>query len=448
MGGTKVISNTLPVGLTPKTIVLELDKYVIGQSEAKRSVANAIRNRMRRLQVELPMKLEISPKNILMIGSTGIGKTEIARRLALLTDSPFVKVEATKFTEVGYVGKDVDSIIRDLAENAFIKVRALAHKEVQLTAKKNLIPKIIEALQLMEGFDELLKERCPHSNSIEDELLAGLFDDVEIEIDVQQGSLDFEVVVPHGMEEISQHMQQIMHAVQSDRSTKKKMLVKKAFELLQEEESEKLLNDEDLKVQAVRLAEEQGIVFIDEIDKIVGSRQLQGDVSREGVQRDLLPLLDGSTVSTKFGNVKTDYVLFIAAGAFMDNQPSDMLPELQGRLPICVKLNALTQEDLIRILREPENSLIKQYQALLKTEGVVLEFMDEAVERIAEISCDMNANHENIGARRLQTVMEKLLDALSFEAESYEGTSVVIDRSYVDKHVVFDPPANDNDWVL
>lgn len=436
-----------PSGMTPRAIVAELDKHVIGQADAKRAVANAIRNRMRRLQVPHPMKEEILPKNILMIGSTGIGKTEIARRLAVLTDSPFVKVEATKFTEVGYVGKDVDSIIRDLVEDAFIKERDKAYETVNKQAKKNVLSRVIDALKLKEDFEKISKELSSDAQNIEEDLYNGLYDDVVIEIDVQ-GSLGFEVVVPHGMEEISNHIQQLMQTVQSERSVKRKMTVKKALEVLQEEESSKLLNEEDIKQSAVRMAEQQGIVFIDEIDKVVRSNQFHGDVSREGVQRDLLPLLDGSVVSTKFGNIKTDYILFIASGAFMNNQPSDMLSELQGRLPICVKLDSLHKEDFIRILLEPKNSLVKQYQSLMLTEGVDLNFNDDAIDRIAEISCYMNSNFENIGARRLQTVMEKLLDTLSFEAESYCGQSVVIDRHYVDKYIEEEYSGKNSDWIL
>lgn len=437
----------LPSGLSPQEIVSELDKHVIGQNAAKRAVANAIRNRMRRLCVSDPMKQEILPKNILMIGSTGIGKTEIARRLAALTDSPFIKVEATKFTEIGYVGKDVESIIRDLVEDAFLKIRIKAIEEIEVLAKRNALPRILEALQLMDDFDEISDRLSSKTDSLEEDVLRGLFDEVEIEIDVQ-GSMGFEIMVPHGMEEISQHMQQLMQAVQSDKSMKRKMPLKKAFEVLQDEESSKLLNEDDLKMRAVKLTEEQGIVFIDEIDKVVRSNQHHGDVSREGVQRDLLPLLDGTIVSTKYGNIKTDYILFIASGAFMNNQPSDMLSELQGRLPISVRLDSLSKDDFIKILSVPQNSLVKQYQALLLTEKVTLEFKDDALERIAEISCDMNERHENTGARRLQTILEKLLDTLSFEAEAFAGKTVVVDSQYVDEHVPKDVVNTDEDWIL
>jgi len=426
--------------LTPKEIVSALDKHVIGQPQAKRAVANAIRNRMRRLRVPLEMQREISPKNILMIGSTGIGKTEIARRLAMLIEAPFVKVEATKFTEVGYVGKDVDSIIRDLVEDALHKVRAKALVDVRVEADKRALERVETCLKQLASLDGI------ESQDIQARILAKEFDHVEIEFDVQS-SMGVEIMVPHGMEEVSHQLQNLFQSVQSERSVKRKMNVEHAMKFLQDEESHKLINEEDIKTAAVKLAGEQGIVFIDEIDKVVRSNH-HGDVSREGVQRDLLPLLDGTVVNTRYGNISTDFILFIAAGAFMNCQPTDMLSELQGRLPIQVKLQPLVREDFIKILRDPENSLIKQYQALLKTEAVDVVFTEDALDTLADFAVAMNAQGENIGARRLQTIMEMLMDDLSFTAEAHQDHEVVIDRAYVEKYVQMGEQSRDADWIL
>lgn len=428
-------------GLTPIAIVHELDKYVIGQVDAKRAVANAIRNRMRRLVVSEEMKAEISPKNILMVGSTGIGKTEIARRLASLTDSPFVKVEATKFTEVGYVGRDVESIIRDLLEDSLNKVRNKSYDECAEHALERALKRVADVLLLL---DEYKDSSVPELLS---KIKNGDFDNIEIEIDVQQ-SLGYEIVVPHGMEELSQQFQNIIQSLNGDKASKRLMTVKKALDVLREEESGKLINEEELRVKAINLAEEQGIVFIDEIDKVVRSNNSHGDVSREGVQRDLLPLLDGTTINTKYGSVRTDYILFIASGAFMNSEPGDMLSELQGRLPIRVNLHSLTKEDFVRILQEPKNSLVKQYQSLLDTEGVKLIFSDEAINKIAEIACILNSKQENIGARRLQTVMEQLLNTISFDADRFSGQEILIDSQYVEENVSIDSLKEDSDWIL
>lgn len=427
--------------LTPRAIVAALDLHIVGQQDAKRAVANAYRYRLRRLRVSEDLRKEISPKNILMVGSTGVGKTEIARRLARLVSAPFIKVEATKFTEVGYVGKDVDSIIRDLVEDALIKVRTQAYEEVEYQANMHALNRVCMALkqrELSEQDDEALMRA----------LEAGEYDELEVDIEVQAGAVGYEIVMPQGMEELSQHLQQLMQAVHSDRVVQRRMTVKKAIALLRDEESAKLLNEDELRQRAIQLTEEEGIVFIDEIDKVVRSDQYHGDVSREGVQRDLLPLLDGTVVNTKYGNVSTDHILFIASGAFMNSHPRDMLSELQGRLPISVTLHPLTQQDFERILKEPQNSLVKQYQALLATEGVEVVFHDDALVRIAELAAHLNSVQENIGARRLQALMEMLLDQLSFEAEQHEGQLVTIDRAYVDAHTSCDPVRDERHWIL
>ena len=430
--------------MTPQEIVTELDKHVIGQAEAKRAVANAIRNRMRRLQVPEKMRKEISPKNILMIGSTGIGKTEIARRLAMLIEAPFVKVEATKFTEVGYVGKDVDTIVRDLVEDAFQKVRAKAFLAVKAEANRRATVRILGYLSALDGIT--YKENSEEFSAFKEKLLNKAFDHVEIEFEAHS-PVGIEIMVPHGMEEVSQQLQNLFQTVHNDRSVKRKMVVEKALKFLQEEEAHKLINEEDIKSTALQLASEQGIVFIDEIDKVVRSNH-HGDVSREGVQRDLLPLLDGTVVNTRYGNVHTDFILFIASGAFMNSRPSDMMSELQGRLPIHVKLQPLVKDDFMKILQDPQNSLIKQYQALMLTEEVDVVFEQDAVESLADFAYAINTQSENIGARRLQTIMEMLMDDLSFTAEQYRGQRIVIDRAYVENKVRLGEVSRDTDWVL
>jgi len=430
--------------MTPQSIVQELDKHVIGQAEAKRAVANAVRNRMRRLKVPEVMRKEISPKNILMIGSTGIGKTEIARRLATLVEAPFVKVEATKFTEVGYVGKDVDTIIRDLVEDALVKVRKKAYELIKEEAHKRAVQRVLELLRTSCNITE--DDDSDEYKDFVHKFEHNIFDEYEIECE-SSSAVGIEIMVPHGMEEVSQQLQNLFQSVHNERSVKRKMTVVKALKLLQEEESGKLVNEDDIRSTALQLTEEQGIVFIDEIDKVVRSNH-HGDVSREGVQRDLLPLLDGTVVNTRYGNVSTDYILFIASGAFMNSQPEDMLSELQGRLPIRVKLQSLTKNDFMRILLEPQNSLIKQYQELLKTEGVTLIFAPDAIEYLADLACIINEEQENIGARRLHTIIEKLLDELSFTADQYCDQDVTIDRAYVEKYVHKGDGHRDTDWIL
>ena len=433
--------------LTPREIVNELDRFIIGQHNAKRAVAIALRDRWRRMQLDPAFRNEVTPKNILMIGPTGVGKTEIARRLATLAKAPFVKVEATKFTEVGYVGKDVDSIVRDLADFAYKLTRDQAKERVRSQAEEHADERILDALlprrDSSGGWDQQAESdgtQIEHDSStrtkLRKQLREGALDEREIELEFSM-NVGVEIMAPPGMEEMSQQLRSMFQNLGGGKTQKRKLKVKAARPLLVDEEAGKLLNDDELRAQAVENCEQNGIVFIDEIDK-VAQRSDWGTgagVSREGVQRDLLPLVEGSTVSTKYGPVKTDHVLFIASGAFSMAKPSDLIPELQGRLPIRVELSALSVDDFERILREPNNALTKQYAAMLATEGVELEFTSEGIARLAEVAFKVNESTENIGARRLQTVMERLLETISFEAADKSGEKYVIDAEYVDKNL-------------
>ena len=415
---------------SPREIVSELDRHIVGQAEAKRAVAIALRNRWRRKQLESPLRDEVMPKNILMIGPTGVGKTEIARRLARLANAPFLKVEATKFTEVGYVGRDVDQIVRDLLEAGIAMTKAARRKDVEAQAHLNAERRVIEAL-VGANASETTRE------AFRRKLRSGELDDKEIEIQVaDSGTGSFEIPgMPGGSASVI-NLSEMLGKALGGRTKTRRMAVKASHELLLAEESDKLLDQDQIVQEAIESVENNGIVFLDEIDKICARSERQGaDVSREGVQRDLLPLIEGTTVSTKHGPVKTDHILFIASGAFHIAKPSDLLPELQGRLPIRVELKALNREDLERILTEPEASLIRQYRALLQTEGVTLDFTMDGIATIAQIAADTNASIENIGARRLQTVMERLLDDVSYLAPDRPGETVVIDKAYVDQHV-------------
>ncbi len=430
--------------MTPREIVHELDKHIIGQDKAKRSVAIALRNRWRRAQVTADLRNEIYPKNILMIGPTGVGKTEIARRLARLANAPFVKVEATKFTEVGYVGRDVESIVRDLVdvavkmgrENEIAKVRHRAED----AAEERILDALLRPARTSIGFanepESTESEEPATRQKLRKMLREGRLGDREIDVELSVGSIGVEIMAPPGMEEMTSQLQSMFQNLSGGRTRTRKLRIKDAFKLLIEEEASKLINEEDLKARAVHDVEQNGIVFLDELDKVTRRGEHTGaDVSREGVQRDLLPLVEGSTVSTKYGMVKTDHVLFIASGAFHLSKPSDLIPELQGRLPIRVELDALSVEDFVRILTEPDASLTEQYAALMQTEGVALEFRPEAIARIAEVAWQVNERTENIGARRLHTVMERLLEAISFEASELDGKTVAIDATYVDEHL-------------
>ena len=431
--------------MTPREIVEELDKHIIGQSDAKRAVAIALRNRWRRAQVaDEFLRSEITPKNILMIGPTGVGKTEIARRLARLAKAPFIKVEATKFTEVGYVGREVDSIIRDLAdmavkmtrEEAFEKVRPRAEDAAEDRILDILLPPARDAGSEASATDDSASTDGAGRQRFRKLFREGKLDDKEIEIEVSGPSVGVEIMGPPGMEEMTSQLQGMFQNMGGQQTRTRKVRISEAKKLLTEEEATKLVNDDDLKHEAVERVEQDGIVFLDEMDKIVGRTDYHGgDVSREGVQRDLLPLVEGCTVSTRYGMVRTDHVLFIASGAFQMSKPSDLMPELQGRLPIRVELDALTTEDFVRVLTEPDASLTEQYTALMETEGVRLEFGADGVQRVAEVAWKVNESTENIGARRLHTVMERLLETVSFESADRSGDHVMIDREYVDKHL-------------
>jgi ATP-dependent HslUV protease ATP-binding subunit HslU len=431
--------------MTPREIVHELNKHIVGQDQAKRAVAIALRNRWRRAQVGEPLHSEITPKNILMIGPTGVGKTEIARRLARLANAPFIKVEATKFTEVGYVGRDVESIIRDLVdvaikmrrEDALAKVRHRAEDAAEDRLLDALLPGARPAVGFLPAAEGPGSEDQSATRQRFRKLLReGKLDDREVEVELALTGVGVEIMTPPGMEEMASQLQGMFQNLAGRRTRTRRLKVREAFKLLTEEEAGKLNNEDDLKAQAVRDVEQNGIVFLDEIDKVARRGELSGpDVSREGVQRDLLPLVEGSTVSTKYGMVRTDHVLFIASGAFHLSKPSDLIPELQGRLPIRVELDALGVEDFVRILTEPDASLTTQYAALLATEGVALEFTKDGLRRIAEVAWQVNERTENIGARRLHTVLEKLLEEVSYAAPDLAGQRVVVDGPYVDRYL-------------
>lgn len=420
--------------MTPKEIVSELDKHIIGQHAAKRAVAVALRNRWRRQQVPEPLRQEIHPKNILMIGPTGVGKTEIARRLAKLANAPFIKIEATKFTEVGYVGRDVDTIIRDLMEVAIKQIREQEMKRVQAQAEDAAEDRVLDALITppRDANGAPIREDSNARQVFRKRLREGLIDDMEIDIELNVAAPSMDIMSPPGMEEMAEQLKGMFAGLARDKKKPRKMTVKEAFKHLTEEEAAKRVNEEGLRNQAVFQVEQNGIVFLDEIDKIAARQDgATADVSRQGVQRDLLPLIEGTTVTTKYGMIRTDHILFIASGAFHLSRPSDLIPELQGRLPIRVELDSLTAEDFVKILNETDASLTKQYTALLHTENVTLSFADDGIRRLAELASDVNEQTENIGARRLYTVMERLLEELSFEASAHDGQTILVDAAYV-----------------
>jgi ATP-dependent HslUV protease ATP-binding subunit HslU len=426
--------------MTPREIVEELDKHIVGQKAAKRAVAIALRNRWRRQQVPEGLRQEITPKNILMIGPTGVGKTEIARRLARLAKAPFIKVEATKFTEVGYVGREVDSIVRDLVEISVKMTREEEMSKVRHRAADAAEERVLDILLPRAQGAGFTAESTPRDGETRQKfrkmLREGELDDREIEIELRAAPMGVEIMAPPGMEEMTQQLQGMFQNLGGGRPRQRKLKIKEALKLLVDEEAAKMINEEELKLRAVENAEQNGIVFIDEIDKIARRQETTGaDVSREGVQRDLLPLVEGCTVNTKYGTVKTDHVLFIASGAFHMSKPSDLIPELQGRLPIRVELEPLVVGDFVRILTEPDASLCRQYTALMGTEGLTLEFDPSGVQRLAEVAFEVNERTENIGARRLHTVMERLLETVSFDAADRSGTHVRVDRAYVESNL-------------
>ncbi|WP_028671166.1 ATP-dependent protease ATPase subunit HslU [Saccharospirillum impatiens] len=429
--------------MTPREIVHELDKYIIGQDQAKRSVAIALRNRWRRMQLDERMREEISPKNILMIGPTGVGKTEIARRLAKLANAPFIKVEATKFTEVGYVGRDVESIVRDLAETGIKMFREQAMLSARPRAEDAAEDRILDILlpPARGGYNENEEAEPSKTDSstrqvFRKKIRQGELDDKEIELEVAEQAGGVEIMAPPGMEEMTSQLQNMFSNMGKQRTKKRKMKLKDAMRVLTDEEAAKLVNEDELRQQAVQAVEQNGIVFLDEIDKIAKTENRGGgDVSREGVQRDLLPLIEGSTVTTKYGMIRTDHILFIGSGAFHFAKPSDLIPELQGRLPIRVELNALTPDDFKRILTEPDYCITEQYKELMQAEGLNINFTDDAIEALANTAFQVNENTENIGARRLHTIMERLFEDLSYRASEMGGEKVTIDAAYVDKYL-------------
>lgn len=434
---------TSRANMTPREIVHELDKHIVGQDAAKRAVAIALRNRWRRLRLNEELRAEVTPKNILMIGPTGVGKTEIARRLAKLANAPFIKVEATKFTEVGYVGRDVESIVRDLAETSVKLLREQEMGKVSRRARDAAEERVLDALltppRSASGEDESLAEKNSSTRQLfRKKLREGDLDDREIDIDISSAPIGVEIMAPPGMEEMTNQLQGMFSNLSGGKTKSRKIPVSKALALITDEEAAKLINEDDIKARALSSAEQNGIVFIDEIDKVAKRGETSGsDVSREGVQRDLLPLIEGCTISSKYGMIKTDHILFIASGAFHFSKPSDLIPELQGRLPIRVELDSLNASDFSRILTEPRASLTEQYRELLATEGLEISFTDEGIQRIAEISSRVNESTENIGARRLHTVLERLLEEVSFDAgdTASRGEKVLVDANFVDRHL-------------